>query len=138
MLPLEQRQTLGVSESPGRQTNVETELEKRKLTEKWFRSSTLSSSILPYSLVALYCGVAKDVNSRFIYPHSRACMVLKVYATKYITYAMYAKCARGFIRYKRYQLLFIGFTYEFLSLVPQELILVTAPKFARGLVRYKG
>ena len=38
------------------------------------------------------------------------------------------KTARGFIRYKRYRLLFIGFTYEFLSLVPQELILVTAPK----------
>ena len=26
------------------------------------------------------------------------------------------KFARGFIRYKRYRLLFIGFTYEFLSL----------------------
>ena len=38
------------------------------------------------------------------------------------------RIARGNFRYKRYRLLVIGFTYEFLSLVPQELILVMAPK----------
>ena len=46
--------------------------------------------------------------------------------------SLHQNLQEDFIRYKRYQLLFIGFTYEFLSLVPQELILVTAPKFARG------
>ena len=49
-----------------------------------------------------------------------------------------SKSARGLDWYKSYQLLFIKSITEFLNLVPQELILVTAPELQEDFVRYKG
>ena len=47
------------------------------------------------------------------------------------------RIARGLARYKSYQLLFIRSISKFLNLVPQELILVTAPELQEDLLGRK-